>query len=116
MTENISSIYDCVIAPFAEFSFMRRALVASLALSLSAAPLGVFLTLRRMSLMGDAFNCMDTGGWFMTFKATAVIKEMDLASKDVDLLIKAVTQKINGGENGLSDRNILTKKAIEILK
>jgi predicted chitinase len=57
---------------------------------------------------------MDTGGWFMTFKATAVIKEMDLASKDVDLLIKAVTQKINGGENGLSDRNILTKKAMEI--
>ena len=50
----------------------------------------------------------------MTFKATAVIKEMDLASKDVDLLIKAVTQKINGGENGLSDRNILTKKAMEI--
>ena len=56
MTENASFIYDGLIAPFAEFAFMRRALVASLALSLSAAPLGVFLTLRRMSLMGDALS------------------------------------------------------------
>ena len=43
-------------APFAEFSFMRRALVGCLALSLSAPPIGVFLTLRRMSLMGDAIS------------------------------------------------------------
>ena len=35
---------------------MRRALVATLALALSAAPLGVFLTLRRMSLLGDALS------------------------------------------------------------
>lgn len=56
MTENASFIYDGLIAPFSEFAFMRRALVASLALSLSAAPLGVFLTLRRMSLMGDALS------------------------------------------------------------
>mgnify|MGYP001163956700 CR=1 FL=1 len=33
---------------------MRRALVAGLALSLVAPPLGVFLTLRGMSLVGDA--------------------------------------------------------------
>lgn len=45
-----------LFAPFAEFAFMRRALVATLALSLSAAPLGVFLTLRRMSLLGDALS------------------------------------------------------------
>lgn len=48
--------YDLLLAPFAEFAFMRRALVATLALSLSAAPLGVFLTLRRMSLLGDALS------------------------------------------------------------
>ena len=47
---------DLVIAPFTEFAFMRRALVATLALALSAAPLGVFLTLRRMSLLGDALS------------------------------------------------------------
>ena len=49
-------LWDTAFAPFAEFSFMRRALVATLALSLSAAPLGVFLTLRRMSLLGDALS------------------------------------------------------------
>ncbi|MBB1077162.1 metal ABC transporter permease [Rhodoferax sp. 4810] len=49
-------LWDTLIGPFAEFAFMRRALVATLALSLSAAPLGVFLTLRRMSLLGDALS------------------------------------------------------------
>ena len=49
-------LWDMVVAPFAEFAFMRRALVATLALSVSAAPLGVFLTLRRMSLLGDALS------------------------------------------------------------
>ena len=47
-------LYDWLIAPFAEFSFMRRALVACLALGLSSAPVGVLLVLRRMSLVGDA--------------------------------------------------------------
>ncbi|MEO8013444.1 metal ABC transporter permease [Polaromonas sp.] len=49
-------LWDMALSPFAEFAFMRRALVATLALSLSAAPLGVFLTLRRMSLLGDALS------------------------------------------------------------
>lgn len=46
--------YDWLISPFVEFEFMRRALVGTLALSLGAGPVGVFLMLRRMSLMGDA--------------------------------------------------------------
>ncbi|MHB8949039.1 MAG: metal ABC transporter permease [Rhodoferax sp.] len=49
-------LWDWLIGPFAEFAFMRRALVATLALAISAAPLGVFLTLRRMSLLGDALS------------------------------------------------------------
>ena len=52
----VSSFISSFIAPFAEFAFMRRALVATMALSISAAPLGVFLTLRRMSLLGDALS------------------------------------------------------------
>lgn len=40
--------------PFIEFAFMRRALLGGVALAISAAPLGVFLVLRRLSLMGDA--------------------------------------------------------------
>ncbi len=47
-------LYDFLIAPFLEFEFMRRALVATFALSVGAAPIGVFLMLRRMSLIGDA--------------------------------------------------------------
>ncbi len=48
------SIYEALIAPFLEFEFMRRALAAIIALSLAGAPIGVFLMLRRMSLVGDA--------------------------------------------------------------
>lgn len=40
--------------PFAEFAFMRRALVAVVAVALGCAPVGCLLVLRRMSLMGDA--------------------------------------------------------------
>ncbi len=47
-------LYDALIAPFTEFEFMRRALAAVFALALGAAPIGVFLMLRRMSLVGDA--------------------------------------------------------------
>lgn len=45
---------DLLWQPFAEFAFLRRALAGGVALVLSIAPLGVFLMLRRMSLMGDA--------------------------------------------------------------
>lgn len=47
---------DLLLAPFADHSAMRHALVACLALSISGAPLGVFLVLRRMALMGDAMQ------------------------------------------------------------
>ncbi|HWW48478.1 MAG TPA: metal ABC transporter permease [Xanthobacteraceae bacterium] len=47
-------LYDALIAPFVEFEFMRRALAGIVALSIGAAPIGVFLMLRRMSLVGDA--------------------------------------------------------------
>jgi zinc/manganese transport system permease protein len=47
-------LYDTLIAPFADFAFMRRALVGTLALAFGAGPVGVFLMLRRMSLVGDA--------------------------------------------------------------
>jgi len=47
-------ISQALIAPFSEFEFMRRALAAVIALSLGGGPIGVFLMLRRMSLVGDA--------------------------------------------------------------
>jgi zinc/manganese transport system permease protein len=48
--------YDLFIAPFADYGFMRRALVACLCLALGAGPIGTFLMMRRMSLMGDALS------------------------------------------------------------
>jgi zinc/manganese transport system permease protein len=50
----MSMLYDALIAPFSEFEFMRRALAGVIALALGGAPIGVFLMLRRMSLVGDA--------------------------------------------------------------
>lgn len=47
-------LYQALVAPFTEFEFMRRALAGIVALSLGGAPIGVFLMLRRMSLVGDA--------------------------------------------------------------
>jgi len=49
----MSSFYDLLIGPFADFAFMKRGLVACLALALGSGPVGVFLVLRRMSLIGD---------------------------------------------------------------
>jgi zinc/manganese transport system permease protein len=49
-------LIDWVASPFIDYDFMRRALAGSFALSFGAAPLGVFLVLRRMSLMGDAMS------------------------------------------------------------
>ena len=49
-------IAEIFISPFADYEFMRRALIGSVALALSGAPLGVFLILRRMSLAGDALS------------------------------------------------------------
>lgn len=48
--------YDLLVGPFAEFGFMRRALVACLALALGCGPIGTLLVLRRMSLVGDALS------------------------------------------------------------
>ncbi|WP_147694044.1 metal ABC transporter permease [Vogesella mureinivorans] len=52
----MSWLQDMLISPFADFAFMRRALVGCLALALGSAPVGLFLVMRRMSLMGDAMS------------------------------------------------------------
>ena len=47
-------IWETVVQPFADFGFMRRALLGCIAISLGATPIGVFLMLRRISLTGCA--------------------------------------------------------------
>ena len=48
-------LHDLFLAPF-ELGFLRRALAGCIALSLAGPPLGVFLVLRRMSLMSDVLQ------------------------------------------------------------
>ncbi len=47
-------MWELLVEPFAEFGFMRRALIGCFAIAAGATPIGVFLMLRRMSLTGDA--------------------------------------------------------------
>jgi len=48
------NLFDLFVGPFVSYGFMSRALVGAVVIALSAAPVGVFLMLRRMSLSGDA--------------------------------------------------------------
>jgi zinc/manganese transport system permease protein len=54
LASGLQGLHALLVQPLAEFGFMQRALAGCLALSVSAAPMGVFLMLRRMSLTGDA--------------------------------------------------------------
>ncbi len=47
--------YDLLFAPF-EYAFMKKALSGCLCLAIGSGPVGIFLILRRMSLMGDALS------------------------------------------------------------
>jgi zinc/manganese transport system permease protein len=49
----VAAASDWLFGPFAEPGQMRHALVACIALALGSGPIGVFLVLRRMSLIGD---------------------------------------------------------------
>lgn len=49
-------MFDWLLSPFLQYGFMQRALFGSIMLSISCAPVGVFLMLRRMSLTGDAMS------------------------------------------------------------
>ena len=49
-------LWELFFQPFAEFDFMWQALLGISCLALGAAPLGVLLQLRRMSLTGDAIS------------------------------------------------------------
>ncbi|MFH4354967.1 MAG: metal ABC transporter permease [Neisseriaceae bacterium] len=49
-------LYYYLVQPFADYHFMRIALLAIIYQSISVAPIGLFLVMRRMSLMGDALS------------------------------------------------------------
>ena len=49
-------ITNLLTDPFTHYAFMRRALAACVILAIGGTPLGVFMTLRRMTLVGDAMS------------------------------------------------------------
>lgn len=53
---DLTLIADWFWRPFAEPGTMRHALVACVALALGSGPIGVFLVLRRMTLIGDTMS------------------------------------------------------------
>ena len=52
----MNAFYDIFLGPFVQSPVPGRALLSAFLLSLSAAPIGTFLMLRRMSLTGDAMS------------------------------------------------------------
>lgn len=52
----IDLLHEQFIQPFLDYEFMRRSLAAGIILALGAVPLGVFMLLRRLSLVGDALS------------------------------------------------------------
>jgi zinc/manganese transport system permease protein len=86
-------MYDYLIAPFADFEFMRRALVGALALALGGAPVGVFLMLRRMSLTGDAMAHAILPGAAVGF----LFSGLDLFAMTVGGIIAGFTVALSAG-------------------
>jgi zinc/manganese transport system permease protein len=100
-------LINLLVGPFAEFAFMRRALVATLALSLSAAPLGVFLTLRRMSLLGDALSHAVLPGVAVGFLLAGLsLPAMALGGVVAGLLVAAVAGLISRATNLKEDASL----------
>jgi zinc/manganese transport system permease protein len=65
-------IYEAIIQPFADYGFMRRALAACVTMAASGAPLGVFLVIRRMTLMGEATSHAILPGAAIAFLVTGL--------------------------------------------
>ena len=86
-------IWDAFIQPFADYGFMRRALVGCLAVSVGATPVGVFLMLRRMSLTGDAMAHAILPGAAVGFLAAG----LSLGAMTVGGLIAGLTVALLSG-------------------
>lgn len=107
MSAAMQALWEIVVGPFAEFAFMRRALVATLALAVSAAPLGVFLTLRRMSLLGDALSHAVLPGvavGFMLFGLS--LPAMALGGVAAGLLVAAIAGVVSRATNLKEDASL----------
>ncbi|WP_320827565.1 metal ABC transporter permease [Reinekea sp.] len=111
---------DLLMGPFIEFAFMRRALLGTLVLSVSAAPIGVFLMLRRMSLTGDAMSHAilpgaAVGFLFAGLSVTAMTIGGLIAGSLVALLSGLTARKTGTGEDSSLAAFYLTSLAIGVM-
>jgi len=86
-------IWEVVFQPFAEFGFMRRALLGCIGISVGATPVGVFLMLRRMSLTGDAMACAILPGAAIGY----LVAGLSLGAMTVGGLIAGMTVALLSG-------------------
>ena len=86
-------IWDIAFAPFADFGFMRRALLGCIAISIGATPMGVFLILRRMSLTGDAMAHAILPGAAMGY----LVSGLSLGAMTIGGLIAGMTVALLSG-------------------
>ncbi|MFP1761082.1 hypothetical protein [Lonsdalea quercina] len=66
----------------------------------------------------SAYNCIDTGGFFIACFKSKVLKIMDedkFGKSDDDSIILKITKGINGADKGIAERKITTKKAKEVI-
>ncbi|STQ44427.1 Predicted chitinase [Ewingella americana] len=66
----------------------------------------------------NTYNCIDTGAFFIACFKSKVLKIMDEDSSEVsddNNIIERVTKRINGGDKGIAERKIATKKAKEVI-
>lgn len=66
----------------------------------------------------NAYNCVDTGGFFIACFKSKVLKIMDedkFGKSDDDSIILSITKGINGADKGIAERKIATKKAKEVI-
>ena len=71
-TTTAMTIPDLLFTPFTDYAFMRRALAGCFVLALGGTPLGVFMTLRRMTLAGDALSHAILPGVALAFLAAGL--------------------------------------------
>lgn len=115
------TLYAGLIQPFAEYGFMRRALVASMALGLGAGPVGVLLMLRRMSLVGDAMSHAVLPGAAIGFLIAGGLSQVAMglggavAGLGVALLAGAVTRGTGLKEDASFATFYLTSLALGVL-
>jgi zinc/manganese transport system permease protein len=97
---------DLLVGPF-DAAFMRRALVGCLALSLAGPPLGVFLVLRRMSLMTDPLQHGILPGIAVGAALTGLsLWAMGLGGLIAGLLVAVLAALVARGTGGREDSQL----------